>query len=259
MALEVRDVSKTYQVGRSTGANVPAVDDVSLSIEDNAFVTVLGPSGCGKTTLLRMIAGFEQPSQGQILYNGVPVERPDAARGVVFQRPWLYPWLNVRDNIAFGLKLSRRKVDWKRVAEVIDVVGLTGFETRAPHELSGGMQQRAALARSLVMSPKMLLMDEPFGALDAQTRQAMQEFLLHLWDQIKATVVFITHDIEEAILLGDRLVVMSPRPGRIALDRQIDLPRPRDETTVLEPHFIDIRREALETLMTGGSSRSAPT
>lgn len=258
MGLEVEHVTKRYAAGKS-GEGVTAVDDISLAVEENGFLTVLGPSGCGKTTLLRLIAGFEQPTDGKILSNGIEVTRPGADRVVVFQHPWLYPWLNVWENIAFGLKLTHRKVDRGSVDEIIGIVGLEGFGKRAPHELSGGMQQRVALARALVMSPKVLLMDEPFGALDAQTRQAMQEFLLSLWGQIKATVVFITHDIEEAILLGDRLVVMTARPGRIALNQRIDLPRPRNEATALEPHFIELRRHALATLMLGHATEGPVT
>lgn len=249
MSVVLDHVTKRFDTGKSADGCVIAVDDVSLEMEQNGFLSILGPSGCGKTTILRMIAGFERPTEGEIHCGGATVTRPGADRVVVFQRPWLYPWLNVHDNIAFGLKLGGSKIDHDKVNQIISTVGLDGFARRAPHELSGGMQQRAALARALVMSPQVLLMDEPFGALDAQTRRLMQDFLLDLWGEIKATVIFITHDIEEAILLGDRLVVMTPRPGRVALDQRIDLPRPRDETTALEPHFIELRRQALETLI----------
>lgn len=246
--LTIDHVTKTYPAAGSSGEMINALDDVSIHVEEQEFLTILGPSGCGKTTLLRLAAGFEQPTRGKVLFQGKEVTKPGSDRVVVFQRPWLYPWLNVRDNIAFGLKLERKRVDWQRVDDMIRTVGLEGFAKSPPYRLSGGMQQRTALARALVMSPQVLLMDEPFGALDAQTRQLMQEFLLQLWDSISATVVFITHDIEEAILLGDRMVVMSAHPGRVALEMPINLPRPRDEGTTLDPRFVEIRRKALETL-----------
>jgi len=204
---------------------IRALDEVSLTIEDGTFVTILGASGCGKSTLLNMLAGLSPASAGRMLIDGAPIKKPGPDRVVVFQQPGLYPWLSLRDNIAFGLRMrDGRRIDWKHVDELIDVIGLKGFETHRPYELSGGMQQRVAIARALVMQPRVLLMDEPFGALDAQTRRTMQQFLLDLWERIRATVVFITHDIDEAILLGERLVVMSARPGRVALKSYISLP-----------------------------------
>ncbi|OZB38752.1 MAG: ABC transporter ATP-binding protein [Acidiphilium sp. 34-60-192] len=201
-----------------------ALDDVSLTIEDGTFVTILGSSGCGKSTLLNMIAGLSSPTRGRLMR--------------------LYPWLSLRDNIAFGLRMqsAARGIDWRRVDELIEIIGLRGFEQHRPYELSGGMQQRVAIARALVMAPRVLLMDEPFGALDAQTRHTMQQFLLDLWDRIKATVVFITHDIDEAILLADRLVVMSARPGQIALETTVPLMRPRHWDMSLEPGFLDLNQ-----------------
>lgn len=233
-----------------TVASGPVLQGVGLEVQQNEFVTILGPSGCGKTSLLRLIAGFESPTGGSIVFDGKPVQGPGADRVVVFQQPWLYPWLNLRENVAFGLRLHSRKhhVDWGRVDQMIDIVGLKGYEKHTPYQLSGGMQQRAAVARALVMSPKLLLMDEPFGALDAQTRQHLQEFLLDLWGRIDVTILFITHDVEEAILLGDRMLIMGTRPGHIALEQWIDLPRPRSEATTLLPAFQDIRKRALETL-----------
>lgn len=254
MMLVVDHVTKSFTTGGSSSLQKTVVENLSFELEENGFLTILGPSGCGKTTLLRLIAGFEQPTSGEIRCDGQVVSGPGADRVVVFQRAWLYPWLNVRDNVAFGLKLAKGPVDWQRVDEVLEIVGLAEASSYMPHQLSGGMQQRAALARALVMSPKVLLMDEPFGALDAQTRRMMQDFLLDLWGNIKTTVVFITHDIEEAILLGDRVAVMTANtanPGKFALDRRIDLPRPRDEMTPLDDHFIDLRRQALETLIAG--------
>ncbi|MDE2239900.1 MAG: ABC transporter ATP-binding protein, partial [Rhodospirillales bacterium] len=206
--------------------NVAALDEISLTVEDGSFVTILGASGCGKSTLLNMVAGLEAPSSGQITLDGTPITKPGPDRVVVFQRAGLYPWLSLRDNIAFGLKM-RGKVEWREVDRVIELIGLRGFETHRPYELSGGMQQRVSIARALVMHPRVLLMDEPFGALDAQTRENMQEFLTELWERIRATVIFVTHDIDEAIILGSRLVVMSARPGRISLDENVPLGRPR--------------------------------
>lgn len=245
--LTCRDVELRYPEAESAGRGA-VLQGVDLEVDQGEFVTVLGPSGCGKTSLLRLIAGFEPATGGSIIFDGQRVRGPGADRVVVFQQPWLYPWLNLRDNVAFGLKLHSRKVDWDRVDRMIDIVGLKGYEKHAPYHLSGGMQQRAAVARALVMSPKLLLMDEPFGALDAQTRQHLQEFLLGLWAQIEVTIVFITHDVEEAILLGDRMVIMGTNPGHVALEQVIDIPRPRSEATTLTPVFQDIRKRALETL-----------
>ncbi|HQT86934.1 MAG TPA: ABC transporter ATP-binding protein [Acidiphilium sp.] len=227
-----------------------ALDDVSLTIEDGTFVTILGSSGCGKSTLLNMIAGLSSPTRGRLMLDGIKVTKPGPDRVVVFQQPGLYPWLSLRDNIAFGLRMqsAARGIDWRRVDELIEIIGLRGFEQHRPYELSGGMQQRVAIARALVMAPRVLLMDEPFGALDAQTRHTMQQFLLDLWDRIKATVVFITHDIDEAILLADRLVVMSARPGQIALETTVPLMRPRHWDMSLEPGFLDLKRQAMDIL-----------
>jgi NitT/TauT family transport system ATP-binding protein len=227
----------------------PAViEDVSLDVDDGEFVTILGPSGCGKTSLLRMTAGFQTPTSGEIFFQGEPVVGPSAQRVVVFQHAGLYPWLNLRDNVAFGLKLKSRRIDWTLVDETIEIVGLGGYAKYAPYELSGGMQQRAALARALVMSPRLLLMDEPFGALDALTRERMQEFILELRERLNLTIVFITHDIEEAILLGDRMLIMQSAPGRVTFDEPLNFPRPRSEATKLTPEFQLVRQRALETL-----------
>ncbi|MDA8147480.1 MAG: ABC transporter ATP-binding protein [Actinomycetota bacterium] len=265
--LSLRDVTLCY--GDSGPGGRPAVlDRIDVEVAEQEFVTILGPSGCGKTSLLRLVAGFERANGGSIVFDGKEVTGPSSERVVVFQQPWLYPWLNLRENVAFGLKLQKRKVDWQRVDEMIATVGLSGYEKHAPYHLSGGMQQRAALARALVMEPKLLLMDEPFGALDAQTRQRLQEFLLDLWTRVDVTVVFITHDVEEAILLGDRMLIMSTSPGRIALEQKIDIPRPRDESTTLSAPFQQIRKQALATLgrvsiaaagITGTGDRSAGT
>jgi NitT/TauT family transport system ATP-binding protein len=239
------------RVSRDFGAT-RALDDVSLTIEDGTFVTILGASGCGKSTLLNMLAGLLPASHGALTIDGAPITKPGPDRVVVFQQPGLYPWLSLRDNIAFGLKMRGKmrggRIDWAQVDELIGIIGLQGFEAHKPYELSGGMQQRVAIARALVMQPRVLLMDEPFGALDAQTRRTMQQFLLGLWERIRATVVFITHDIDEAILLGGRLVVMSARPGRIALMSEVPLPRPRHWEMTLEPAFLDLKRQAMAIL-----------
>lgn len=256
--LSCRDVVFRYGEGKPTAG--PAVlDKVSLDVEENEFITILGPSGCGKTSLLRLMAGFESVTEGSIVYDGKEVTGPAAERGVVFQQPWLYPWLSLRENVAFGLKLQKRKIDWSQVDEMIEIVGLTAFANHPPYHLSGGMQQRAALARALVMSPKLLLMDEPFGALDAQTRQKLQEFLIDLCARVRVTVVFITHDIEEAILLGDRMLIMGTNPGRIILEQHVDLPRPRSEATTVTAPFQAIRKRALETLSLVAVSASGIT
>ncbi len=243
---EIRDV--TLRFGTERAAAPATLQNVSLEVRGGEFLTVLGPSGCGKTTLLRLVAGLERPSEGRVLFEGSEVRKPGAERVMVFQQPWLYPWLSVRENIAFGLKLHSRRIDWAKVDHMIGIVGLTGFQNYPPYRLSGGMQQRAALARALVMSPKLLLMDEPFGALDAQTRRNLQQFLLGLWQAVQPAVLFVTHDVEEAILLGDRMVVMGTRPGTIALELPIDLPRPRHERMILDPRFLELRRQALDTL-----------
>jgi len=264
VVLEVDHVSKYYSPTEPGGRPFQALCEVSLRVEQNEFVTILGPSGCGKTTLLRLVAGFESPSRGRILFEGQEVLRPGSDRVVVFQQPGLYPWLSVRDNVAFGLRLGRHqawhraKPDWDKVDETIAIVGLKGFERRAPYELSGGMQQRAALARALVMSPRLLLMDEPFGALDAHTRPAMQEFLLELWDRLRATIFFVTHDVDEAVLLGDRVVVMASGPGRIADEMAVDIARPRHEALTETDHFRALRKRAIGTLRSATTNAPKP-
>lgn len=223
---------------------------MTLMVEDGTFVAILGASGCGKSTFLNMAAGLVSPSAGRIMLDGKVVTRPGPDRVMVFQRPTLYPWLNLRENVAFGLRMrSAKHVDWNEVDRLIELMGLAGFEAHKPYELSGGMQQRVALARALVMQPRVLLMDEPFGALDAQTRCRMQEFLIELWQKIRATVVFVTHDIDEAILLADRLVVMSAAPGRIVLDEPVRLVRPRPLEIVADPEFLRLKRAARVILM----------
>jgi NitT/TauT family transport system ATP-binding protein len=208
---------------------VQALKGVNLTVEDNEFLTVLGPSGCGKTTLLRHIAGLVPWDDGEILIDGNPVRGPGPERSMVFQNFALLPWATVTENVAFGLELRGiEKLERERTAnELIELVGLSGFERRRPHELSGGMQQRVGLARALAVKPRILLMDEPFGALDEQTRRILQEQLLSIWEAKRLTVVFVTHSMEEAVLLGDRVVLMSPRPGRIEEIVEVPIGRPR--------------------------------
>jgi NitT/TauT family transport system ATP-binding protein len=226
---------------------IVALDGIDLEIGDDEFLTVLGPSGCGKTTLLNIVASFEGATSGEVRLDGEPVRKPGPDRGVVFQEYALFPWLTVVQNIEFGLRergmpKSERRA---RVRAQIASVGLSGFERRYPQELSGGMRQRVALARVLINDPKILLMDEPFAALDAQTRTMMQRELLSMWSAERRTAIFITHNIEEAILLGDRVVVMTARPGRIKEIVPISLPRPRDVTSA---EFNDIRRRVTALL-----------
>ncbi len=221
-------VSKEFR--SRDGSKTLAVADTTQSIAAGAFVAIVGPSGCGKSTLLRVIAGLIPPTAGKALLDGAIVKAPSPAVGIAFQRPVLLPWLTVHQNIALPAELEKRwskqEID-ERVARLLDLVRLPGAATRFPSELSGGMQQRVAIARALMNDPQVLLMDEPFGALDALTREHLNEELLVIWERSKATVVFITHDIGEAVYLSDRVLVMATRPGRIIADIPIKLPRPR--------------------------------
>ncbi len=226
--IEVRDLAKTF-AGRSGRDAVQALSDVDLKVRDGEFLTILGPSGCGKTTLLRIIAGLVKADSGQVLIDGVAVEGPGPERSMVFQSFALLPWANVLRNVTFGLEMrgDPKEKRESRARELIGLVGLAGFEDRLPGELSGGMQQRVGLARALAVEPQILLMDEPFGALDEQTRRLLQEELLHIWEGTGTTVLFVTHSMDEAVLLGDRVVLMSPRPGRIDEIIDVTLARPR--------------------------------
>lgn len=248
--IEVSEVSKVYPSQVKGGKPLVAVDTVNLAVQDGEFVTVVGPSGCGKTTLLNLLAGFEQPNRGEIRLDGSPVVRPGPERAVVFQQPSLLPWMTVQENIAFGLTLREgaHRVDQSRVASMVETMGLTGFENHRPYQLSGGMQQRVAIARALIIEPRVLLMDEPFGALDAQTRSEMQRFLLSIWGKLHPTVLFVTHDVEEAIMLADRVVVMTPRPGRIADILTVSLSRPRPWDLTLSREFNEYKRKILQVL-----------
>ena len=236
--LDIRNVSKTFNL---QGQRIDALRGASLSIKRGAFICIIGASGCGKSTLLRIVAGFETATAGDILMWDKPVAGPTPTRGMVFQDYGLFPWLSVRGNIAFGPTARKRpKAEIHDTVErYIELVGLQRFADAFPHQLSGGMKQRVAIARVLANEAEVVLMDEPFGALDAMTRERLQDELLDLWHRTGLTVIFVTHSIEEAIVLADRIVVMSPGPGRIDGVYDIDLPRPRD---VAGPEFNDVRR-----------------
>lgn len=238
--IEVKDLKKTFPLKNE---DFVALNGVNLDIADQEFVTVVGPSGCGKTTLLNVIAGLEKASGGQVLVDGESVSGPSPERGVIFQQYALFPWLTVRENVEFGLKLAKKgKKETRETAQhFIDLVGLTQFADALPKMLSGGMKQRCALARAYAVNPKLLLMDEPFGALDALTRVNLQGQLLQTWQSEKRTVVFITHDVDEAVFLANRVVVMAAKPGRIKEIIEVDLPYPRHVDLRLTPRFGELR------------------
>ena len=225
--LSIRDVSKTFPGHKRSAPPTQALLPIGLEVGDNDFITVLGPSGCGKSTLLRLVAGLETPTTGEITLDGTKIVGAGADRGVVFQSYTLFPWLNVRQNICFGLR---------------------GFEDHFPKQLSGGMQQRVAIARALANDPKILLLDEPFGALDNQTRVLMQELLLGIWEQAQKTVMFITHDIDEAIFMASRVVVFSARPGRIKAEIEVGFPHPRHYTIKTSPEFMALKARLTEEI-----------
>jgi len=237
-------VGMTY---RSEKGIFEALRDVNLTIAPGEFICVVGPSGCGKTTLLNVLAGFLRPTSGRAFLDGREITGPGPERGVVFQQYAVFPWLTVRQNVAFGLKLAANRKSKERIKAIVDhfieLVGLKDFKNALPKELSGGMKQRVAIARSYVVNPQVLLMDEPFGALDAQTRQFMQESLLEILQEEKKTVVFITHGVEEATFLSTRVVVMATRPGRIREIIPVDTPFPRDASVKTSPAFVRLRRD----------------
>ncbi len=246
--LQIRNVN--LQFNTPGGGSFTALGDVSLDVPDQQFAVIVGPSGCGKSSLLYLTAGLNEPTGGEIRVGGSRITSPGADRGMVFQGYTLFPWLTVRQNIEFGLK--RRNMPAAQRREVVDhylaEVNLLGFADNFPKQLSGGMMQRVAIARALANDPQILLMDEPFGALDSQTRHQMQRLLLRVWEHSKKTVVFVTHDIDEAILLGDRVFVMGAKPGRIRKVLDIPLERPRHVGVEMEPEFIALKREILDLL-----------
>ena len=227
-----------------------ALDEVSLTIEPGEFVCLLGPSGCGKSTLLGALAGHLQPTHGEARLDGQRIDGPDPQRGLVFQHHTLFPWLSVQDNVAYGLKMRgvSRTERLQQAQALLKEEGLQGFEQRYPHALSGGMQQRVEIARVLINQPRVLLMDEPFGALDALTRLKMQELLLSLWSHLKTTIVFVTHDIDEALFMADRILVMSPRPGRIIEEIHVEAERPRQSEWLTSTPFARLKRHCLDLL-----------
>ncbi len=245
--LTVRGVERRF--ASATGSTL-ALQATDLDVTENDFITILGPSGCGKSTLLRIVAGLDRQTAGEALLDGRHITGPGADRGMVFQSYTLFPWLTVRDNVCFGLR--ERGMARAQQLEVADgylaKVGLRGFENHFPKQLSGGMQQRTALARALANKPRMLLMDEPFGALDHQTRELMQELLLGIWEAERTTVLFVTHDIDEAVFMGTRVMVMSARPGRIKLDREVPLPHPRHYAMKTTPAFSALKAELTEAV-----------
>ena len=246
--LKVENVSLRYQ--SPAGDTFTALDNVSFEVPDQQFAVIVGPSGCGKSSLLYLTAGLAEPSDGAIYVGGQKVDGPGADRGMVFQSYTLFPWLTVRQNIEFGLK--RRGLPSNEIRIIVEFylgdVGLAKFAEHYPKQLSGGMMQRVAIARALANDPQILLMDEPFGALDSQTRLQMQQLLLQVWGNSKKTVVFVTHDIDEAILLADRIYVMGARPGRIKEILEVPIERPRSLEVVMEPEFIRMKRHILELL-----------
>jgi NitT/TauT family transport system ATP-binding protein len=238
-SISIENLNKYYGSGEE---RLHALADVNLTVAENEFLTILGPSGCGKTTLLKIIAGLYPYDDGELLVYGQQVTSPGPDRAMVFQNFALMPWATVIDNVAYGLSLQNvgKKERLDRAKELVELVGLKGFEEKYPSQLSGGMQQRVGLARALAVRPKILLMDEPFGALDEQTRMLLQEQLLEIWESTKTTVVFITHSMSEAVLLGDRVATMSVRPGRIKEILPVPLPRPRTRAMQKSPEFAEM-------------------
>lgn len=253
--LSVRGVSKVFPGG------VRALEATDLAVDENDFITILGPSGCGKSTLLRLVAGLDAPSSGQIALEGRAVTGPGADRGMVFQSYTLFPWLTVLENVCFGLREKGLPLtQCQAIAEpFIAQVGLKGFESSYPKQLSGGMQQRTALARALANAPRILLMDEPFGALDHQTRELMQELLLGIWEAEHTTVLFVTHDIDEAIFMANRVVVMSARPGRVKCEVAVPLPHPRHYSIKTSPQFAALKARLTEEIRAEVLATSLPS
>jgi NitT/TauT family transport system ATP-binding protein len=242
--IEIRGLSKRFDVD---SGEITALADADLAIEEGEFLCLLGPSGCGKSTLLRIVAGLTPASGGSVAINGAPVAGPGPERAVVFQDYALFPWMTVEQNVEFGLEARGVPFERRRQAsrELLQVVGLAPFAGKFPHHLSGGMKQRVSIARALAVDPVLLLMDEPFGALDAQTRFVMQQELLRIWSAYRKTVLFVTHSIDEALYLADRVIVMSARPGRIKAELRVGADRPRDMSS---PEISRLRREALDLL-----------
>ena len=243
--LQIRDLNQSFP--RDDGSELSVLEHLSFEVHDKEFVCILGSSGCGKTTLLRLIAGLDEARSGSIILDGEEMKGPSPKVGFVFQEYSLFPWRRVIDNIAFGLEMKGMgREERYRIAEhYLDLVNLAQFRNSYPSELSGGMRQRVAVVRALALDPILLLMDEPFGALDAQTRNMLQKELLGIWEKTRKTVVFITHSVDEAVFLSDRIIVLTPRPGRICRIFPVELPRPRDRTSV---EFGQVRRDVLDLI-----------
>lgn len=240
VALEVRGLCKLFDTARGT---VTALDDVSFRVHRRELMCVIGPSGCGKSTLVRILAGLETATSGEVLVDGVAVSGPGPDRGMVFQSYTLFPWLSVKENVMFGPRMAGKAAFTaeSEARQWIDLVGLSKFENSYPHQLSGGMKQRVAIARALANQPRVLFMDEPFGALDAQTRAEMQSYLLEIWKNVDITIVFITHDLDEAVFLSDRILVLDANPGRVQEVVEVPVPRPRNEGHLFDPTFMATR------------------
>lgn len=238
-AIDIDDVGVTFA---ARGEIVEAVSNVDMHVKPGEFVSIIGPSGCGKSTLLNIVAGFVKATSGSALFDGAPIRGPGSDRGVVFQQYSLFPWLSVRKNVEFGLKMRGTPASQRetQARTLLGLAGLLAFENHYPDQLSGGMKQRVGIVRALATSPQVLLMDEPFGALDAQTRAVMQEILTNMWQQFRISVLFVTHDIEESIFLSDRIYVMTARPGRIKAEITVPLPRPRTPEMTYTPAFIGL-------------------
>jgi NitT/TauT family transport system ATP-binding protein len=245
--LEVKGLDKEFETPKG---RVTALRDINFKTHKREFVCVIGPSGCGKSTLIRILAGLETPSSGQMLLDGKEVHGPGPDRGMVFQGYTLFPWLTVRKNVMFGLQMSghTREVSEQEALQWIDLVGLSKFADSYPHQLSGGMKQRVAIARALANQPRILLMDEPFGALDAQTRAKMQSYLMEIWKNIDITVLFITHDLDEAIYLADRILVLKAHPGEVQELIEVPVPQPRSPDQLLSPEFLATKKRLEELI-----------
>ncbi len=255
--MQVKHLSRVFQGQKG---EVTALDDINFSIRRREFICVIGASGCGKSTLIRILAGLDEPTAGQVLLDGKPVIGPGPDRGMVFQGYTLFPWLTVKKNVMFGM--SQKGVgDLKSESDArmwIEMVGLTQFADAYPHQLSGGMKQRVAIARALANQPRILLMDEPFGALDAQTRCSMQTYLQQIWQNVNVTILFITHDLDEAVFLADRIVVLGARPGHIKEIIEVPLMQPRTRDTFLDPWFIATKARLEELIHPPGATEEAP-
>lgn len=255
MLAELRNVSKVFTNPR-TGKGLVALNDVSLKVEEGEFLCLIGPSGCGKSTTLNLLAGFESPTNGEVLFHNERITAPSPRRGVVFQESSLYPWMTVLQNVTFSVQGSLdRKGREDKAMQYLEMVGLSDFAYARPNELSGGMKQRVAIARTLAMGPDLLLMDEPFGSLDEQTRRKLDNEVLTLWKKERKTVVFVTHSIDEALILGTRVVLMSASPGRVNREWNIDLPWPRDPAS---SQIADLKEQMMRRLQTCQCAAGAP-